>query len=164
MIRSIALGATLIAIVWQPAMAATCEDLGYERWLRGSSAANSINSSLSGNRIEAIAADGSGEEWNEDHCANGNLFKVGAGPLDPVDPRAFRGVWSLVGNNDNSVRYRYTVGGDLTYRWRVYRDDDGSTVNGTNALCWQQRPNEGGQAIATAPAPSEIPSGLPCSP
>lgn len=48
-------------------------------------------------------------ESKEDHCSNGNLFKVGNPAKPVIDPRAYRGTWSVSG--PGQVTYNYTVGG-----------------------------------------------------
>lgn len=77
----------------------------------------------------------------EDHCSNGNLFKVGNPAKPIVDPRAFRGTWSSP--EPGRVTYHYTVGGNTSYTFALYQDDSGN-------LCWQ---NPNGQIQATAAKP-----------
>ncbi len=95
------------------------------------------SSDISGKQILATAPP-VGEQWNEDHCASLDLYKVGDGTA--VDPYAYRGTWSITGN---AVTYNYTVGGNSTYIWNLWKD-----VNGN--LCWDDSTN----IIATAPAPA----------
>lgn len=108
-----------------------------------------ITDTLSNMRI--VATSPGGEEWKEDHCASGALYKVGAGT--PVDPRAFRGTWSVAATR--AVRYDYTVGGSASYRWSLWKNDAGG-------LCWSEesRPYN---MIATSPPPVPIPGGSECS-
>ena len=73
-------------ILSMPATAA-CTDDGFTNRLNQAQIRTALNN-------KRILATGGGEEWNEDHCSNGNLFKVGVSPDDPVDPRAYRGTWS----------------------------------------------------------------------
>lgn len=76
-----------------------------------------IQGALGGKRINAVSP--GGEDWKEDHCAGGDLYKVGAGTT--VDPRVKRGVWSIVGTgNDRSVQYAYT--GGSTYVWTLWQN------------------------------------------
>ena len=99
----------------------------------------------------AVAPGVGGEEWNEDHCAGGALYKVGDGSV--VDPRAFRGTWAVGSGNPALVTYIYTVGGSSTYEWTLWRNDVGG-------LCWE---GAGSTIIATAPAPVPGSAGTPCS-
>ncbi|MDY0013845.1 MAG: hypothetical protein RBS40_13250 [Rhodocyclaceae bacterium] len=83
-----------------------------------------IGTALSGKRINAVAP--GGEDWKEDHCAGGDLYKVGGGTA--VDPRVKRGTWSIVGTGVNAtVRYAYTDGS--TYTWSMYQ------TSGTTYFC-----------------------------
>ena len=93
---------------------------------------------MSGTRVEAVAPDG--EEWNEDHCSSGDLYKLGDGTT--VDPYAYRGTWVPSGFK---VTYNYTVGGNSTYTWTLWEDTT------TNRICWEDE--SGSPIIATAPAP-----------
>ena len=102
-----------------------------------------------------IIASGGGEEWNEDHCANGTLYKVGTedGPpkhpeRDSVDPRAPIGSWSTAGDN---ITYNYGTGGSYTFE--LWRDTcTGGTCTGTYYYC-----DTGGSIVATISAgPSPI--------
>jgi hypothetical protein len=89
----LSVGATLLMGASASVSAATCAESGYTQSL-DSDTTPTLNEALNGKRINATAPDG--EEWNEDHCPNGALYKVAAPPAqDPkgVDPRAFRGVW-----------------------------------------------------------------------
>ena len=102
---------------------------------------------LSGQRITAI---GNGEEWREDHCTNGTLYKVGTGPQDPnspsVDPRTPKGSW---GTNGLAITYSYDNSGP--YSFELWRNNVGA---GTYYLC-------GSEVAATITAgPSTIPD--PC--
>ena len=125
---------------------AACTDDGYSSRLNQ----GQIRTALNNKRILAM---GGGEEWNEDHCSNGNLFKVGVSDDDPVDPRAYRGTWGTSGSGQNAeVTYNYTVGGSSSYSWSLWED-------GTGGLCWE---GAGGNVVATAPAPGPL-SGS-CSP
>lgn len=81
-----------------------------------------INGALSGKRINAVSP--AGEDWKEDHCAGGALWKVGDGSA--VDPRARRGTWSIAGTgNDRAVQYVYT-GAPAQPAWTLYQN--GSTL------------------------------------
>jgi hypothetical protein len=117
--------------------AATCSDNGYTTRLM-TTGGNTIADVLNGKRILAM---GGGEEWNEDHCANGNLFKVGVSADDPVDPRAYRGIWGVSGTGaaNSMVTYNYMVGGSSSFSWQLWQNDAGG-------LCWG---NPGGDVIAT---------------
>jgi len=91
-----------------------------------------IRTLLSGKRVSAIAP--SSETWNEDHCpvagaTPGNLYKVGDGT--PVDPRALRGSWRVLGTNnqnDSSVEYTYTGSPNLVYAWQMRKTTGQSTT------------------------------------
>jgi len=89
-----------------------------------------INGALGGKRINAVSP--AGEDWKEDHCAAGALYKVGDGTA--VDPRVRRGTWSITGGGNNrSVQYAYT--GGQTYTWTLYQN--GATLyfcNGTTEI------------------------------
>lgn len=134
------IGMFLLMGIASNAVAVTCSDQGYTA-LNNAQA----NAALSGKRVLAVAPD---EQWNEDHCADGALFKVGDG--SPVDPRAFRGTWTVQpGPPPVSVTYDYTVGGSSNYTWELWGNN--------GSLCWEG----GGAIIATAPAPGS--AGTPCN-
>ena len=119
---------------------AACTDDGYTNRLTQGEMRSALNNKW-------ILATGGGEEWNEDHCSNGNLFKVGVSPDDPVDPRAYRGTWGVSGTGSNAlVNYNYTVGGSSSFSWSLWE-------NGSGGLCWE---GSGGNVIATAPAPGPL--------
>jgi hypothetical protein len=65
-----------------------------------------IHSALDDKMIHAQAPAPSGEDWKEDHCSNGKLFKVGAGTA--VDPRALKGTWTVTADPGAKVEYNYT--------------------------------------------------------
>lgn len=99
---------------------------------------------LSGKRI--VTDDG---QSKEDHCSNGNLFKVGNPAKPVIDPRAFRGTWSpsaAPSGSAGQVTYSYTVGGSNTYTFSLYQNVSG-------ALCWQ---DSGGNVVATASSPTSF--------
>lgn len=131
-------------------VAAACSDSGYTTQLR-STGGNTIQDALNDKRILTT-----GGEWNEDHCSNGALYKVGI-PDDPVDPRAYRGMWSVSGNGaDSVVNYNYTVGGNSSFSWSLWKNDEGG-------LCWEAL-GSGGAIIATtatAPGPLSGPCAIP---
>jgi hypothetical protein len=78
-----------------------------------------IQGALGGKRINAVSP--GGEDWKEDHCSGGDLYKVGNGSA--VDPRAKRGTWSIVGTgNDRSVRYAYTGDANSPYTWTLWQN------------------------------------------
>ena len=129
----------LTGIVSMPATA-TCADDGYTNRLSQGAIRGALNN-------KRILATGGGEQWNEDHCSNRNLFKVGVSDDDPVDPRAYRGTWDISGTGSNAeVTYNYTVGGSSSYSWSLWE-------NGSGGLCWE---GSGGNVIATAPAPGSL--------
>ena len=71
------------------------------------------NTVLDGMRVIAVAGSG-GEEWKEDHCLGGDLYKVGTTDGPPkhperpsVDPYAKVGTWSGAGG---VLNYIYTGG------------------------------------------------------
>jgi hypothetical protein len=89
-----------------------------------------VSSALSGRRVIAVGP--GGEEWNEDHCPGGNLYKVG-NPAQPIkDPRALRGTWS---QSDDLVVYNYTVTGTSSYSWSLF-DTGADHGGGIPVLCW----------------------------
>ena len=86
-------------------------------------------SSIQGKGIDAHSPGSPPEEWKEDHCAGGNLYKVGDGSLPgsgSVDPRVLRGTWTFYAGG--YVRYNYGPTSD--YVWKVYSNDSGG-------LCWE---------------------------
>lgn len=94
---------------------------------------------LSGKRIIAEAP---GEEWKEDHCTNGELYKVGAGTS--VDPRKKIGTWSIdIANSPAQATYTYD--GGSSYSFSLY-------TNGSEGLCWE---DGGGQVAAETVAPPQ---------
>lgn len=121
-----------------------------------------IESRLDDRRV--LATSPTGEEWHQDHCSNGNLFKVGTTQSPPkypgqpsVDPRALRGDWETDGTGANAlVRYNYTVGGNLTFAWSLWSSTNGNTPG---PLCWE---DSSGVVIATAPTPTAF--GDTCDP
>jgi hypothetical protein len=123
--------------------AAACSDSRYSTQLT-SAGANTIQDALNDKRILAT---GGGEEWNEDHCSNGALYKVGVSADDPVDPRAYRGMWGTSGMDANSmVTYNYTVGGSSSFSWTLWQNTT------TGGLCWE----DSGNIIATASEPEPL--------
>jgi hypothetical protein len=141
--HSIALAIIFLMIIGGGPARAACSDSGYSTQLM-STGGNTIQSALNGKRILAT---GGGEEWREDHCASGALYKVEASANDPVDPYAYRGQWSVSGQGSNSkVNYNYSVGGSSNFSWALWQ-------NASGGLCWENS----GNIIATAPAPG--PSG-----
>lgn len=99
----------------------SCSDAGY------TTPVGDPASVLNDKRI--ITYDG---ESKEDHCSNGNLFKVGNPAKPVIDPRAYRGTWSAAPavSGPGQVTYNYTVGGSHSYTFSLYRND-------TGGLCWQ---------------------------
>lgn len=104
-------------------------------------------SALSGNGILAKSpttidpTTGQLEVWKEDHCANGNLFKLGDGTA--VDPRAYRGTWTDNGNG--TVTYDYGSPA-TTYTWKLYAYKKGGFAAG---LCWEDTGTNPATTIAT---------------
>jgi hypothetical protein len=88
---------------------AQCSNAGGYQKLNGSQ----ITTALSGMRLVAV---GPSDDWKEDHCPTGTLYKVGDGT--PVDPRALRGSWQVVGDQ---IRYSYTGDSGSPYTWDVWR-------------------------------------------
>ena len=141
--HSIAIVVSLMTGIMSMPATATCADDGYTNRLNS----GQTQTALRGKRILAT---GGGEQWNEDHCSNGDLYKVGVSD-DPVDPYAFRGKWGVSGSAQAAVvTYNYTVGGSSTYSWSLWENE-------LRGLCWE---GSGGNVIATAPAPR---SAGPCS-
>jgi hypothetical protein len=137
-------GAILLAGFAVDASAGGCSEAGYTNRLDQTQ----IPDALSGKRIFATGS----EEWKEDHCANGNLYKVGAGTA--VDPRAYRGKWAIIGtDNDAQVKYTYTVGGTSEFIWSLWSNSSG-------ALCWEGA----GAVIATTALPPSSFGSLSCTP
>jgi hypothetical protein len=95
------------------------------------------SSVLGGQRITAV---GGGEEWKEDHCPGGTLYKVGTTDGPPkhperpsVDPRAPKGSWS---SNGSVITYNYENSGPFNFEiWQdtagIYFFCDGSAVVAT---------------------------------
>lgn len=133
---------------------ASCSDEGFGNRLNQ----NQIENRLSDKRVLAISP--SGEEWHQDHCDNGNLFKVGTTASPPkypgrpsVDPRAYRGTWETSGSGANAlVRYNYTVGGNLSFDWSLWSDTAGNTLG---RLCWQN-PDTSAVVATTDSAPAGL--------
>jgi hypothetical protein len=138
-------------------LAETCRDRGFDQRLKDdvSDTDRHITTQLSGKKIDATASDG--ENWKEIHCGgggatSGDLYKVGLGPGDPVDPTAFVGKWNVT-SNQRAVRYRYGPGPSgftVTagpYRWRVFRNTS------TNNLCWQETSANGNWVAETSTPP-----------
>jgi len=133
--------AVLLAGICGDAMAG-CDADGFGQLLNTTT---QINNNLSNKRIDATSP--GGENWKEDHCPGGNLYKVGDGT--PVDPRVLTGSWTLVdttpGGSPNTgwaVRYNYGTGG--VYTWKLYRRSSGNP----RGLCWE---DAAGTTIAIDP-------------
>lgn len=117
---------------------------------------------LDGKRVEAKApasAPSPDEEWNEDHCSSGALYKVGVSVNDPVDPRAYRGIWGIftVGsppNETSAIQYVYSQ--PNTFFWSLWKNSAGD-------LCWERVSDFRAIAVDPAPLPGPIDSGLDCS-
>ena len=112
------------------AIAGGCSDAGYKSPLNGNS--------LSDKRVEAVAP--GGEEWNEDHCSSGELYKLGDGT--PVDPYALRGNWT---SSLKTVTYNYTGDSGSPYLWTLWQNNASA-----KSICWE---DSSGGIIATAPEP-----------
>ena len=111
---------------------------------------DSIGDKLSGKRIIATAHGGD-EEWKEDHCSTGALYKVGAGTA--VDPRKKVGTWGTETDSGHGVVvYDYET---TDYEFKLYENDEG-------ALCWESK--TGDIVVATTVSePEDIPDGSACS-
>lgn len=152
------LAGLVVSGIQSVAVAGACLDAGYNQ---GPLTVAQINNQLSGRQVLAMAP--GGEEWNEDHCDSGALYKVGTTEGPPkhpdrpsVDPRAFRGTWTArAGGETNPPRitYQYTVGGSSTFTWTLWRN----TSN--NDLCWEDL--AGTPIVATGAKPT-TPAGSPC--
>jgi hypothetical protein len=96
-----------------------------------------IESQLNNTSITAVAPNN--EDWKEDHCSGGDLYKVGTTESPPkypggpsVDPRALRGTWAaenLGSNRGAAITYSYyadpahsTAIGYISGPFRVYLD------------------------------------------
>jgi len=114
----------LLAGVAVGASAASCSGTGTR--LNGAE----IGTALGGKRIDATAVvvgtDGKFENWKEDHCSGGELWKVGAGTT--IDPRVKTGSWAVVGSGTDS-RVQYNYDGGSTYEWGLWQQTGGG-------LCW----------------------------
>ena len=88
-----------------------------------------------------------GENWKEDHCRLGQLFKVGDGSA--VDPRVQTGTW--IGQRGGIVHYNY---GDPAgpYEWKLY--STGSSVG--DSVCWENPDTGAVVAIGTLKALSGL--------
>ena len=154
------LGWVIAGVAVNPSLAPTlgCALAGFSTQLTNQVPLPNISDTLAGMRIEATAPPGppTGEEWNEDHCAGGDLYKVGNTTGTPseqaVDPRVIRGTWTTFGTDENSVvRYNYT-GIGTPYDWTLWTD-------GSGGLCWEDSSNN---VVATDPAPIGA-AGTPCN-
>lgn len=104
--------------------------------------ANKIRDELSGWSITAV---GDGDEWKEDHCANGSLYKVGDPDNQAVDPRAKKGTWSIdeiQGKGNAVVTYLYRSGDKTAgpYSFQVHQAKNGGPLY----FC-----DESGRVVAT---------------
>ena len=142
-------GMALVLVAAPGIVGASCAGDGYTIRLNQTQ----IEDRLGGNRV--LATSPGGEEWNQDHCSNFSLFKVGTTASPPkypgrpsVDPRAYRGTWGITGTGNNAlVQYNYTVGGNSgPFEWSLWSKTPG---NNSGELCWE----EDGSVIATAPVP-----------
>lgn len=85
---------------------------------------------LNGKRIYAGNAPPGGtitEDWKEDHCSGGDLFKQGLGVGHPVDPYKKIGTWT--DNGDGTITYDYGSPA-TTFTWKLY-------VRKGGGLCWE---------------------------
>lgn len=97
---------------------------------------------LDGQRIyaqDAVPGEVANEEWFEDHCSGGALFKVAAGVGDPVDPYKEIGTWT--DNQDGTITYDYGSPA-TTYTWKLY-------VRKGGGLCWEDTDANPPSVIAT---------------
>ena len=110
---------------------------------------------LGGQRITAV---GSGDDWEEDHCTNGTLYKVGTTESPPkypgadsVDPRRPIGSWSPAGDN---ITYDYGSGGSYTFElWQTNcTGATPDTCSGTYYFC-----NGSSEVARITNGPSPIP-------
>lgn len=104
--------------------------------------ANKIERELSGWSITAV---GDGNEWKEDHCANGSLYKVGNPDKPKVDPRAKKGTWSIdeiEGRGNAVVTYLYKSGDNTSgpYSFQIHQAKNGGPLY----FC-----DESGRVVAT---------------
>jgi hypothetical protein len=114
---------------------------------------------MSGKRVYAA---GSGDDWKEDHCAAGALYKVGD-PQNPVDPRVNEGTWSATeeyieedGVFRGGITYNYT-GSTTTYPF--YLNVDNTTTPTTVYFCNPVTDEQ----IAASTYLSAMPGGLDCN-
>lgn len=116
--RSLALVGLLLAFGVASEVMAGCGTVAGDNRL---SNLGGIQGALSGKRINAVSPGPGGEDWKEDHCPGGDLYKVGDGSA--VDPRVKRGTWSIFGTgNDRSVRYVYTGDANSPYTWTLWQN------------------------------------------
>lgn len=134
------------------ALAATCNQLnsGYQAV---SQASNNIRNA----RIQAQATTKIDpwtqqlEVWNEDHCSNGQLFKVGDPAKPNIDPRKAIGSWGGAGGPRGAgPEVFYTYAGDQTYTWKLYKIGRVGSLDLPQVgeqFCWE--------TIASTTAPAE---------
>ncbi|WP_152485961.1 hypothetical protein [Methylohalobius crimeensis] len=110
----------LLSLVSSAAMATSCTGQPMSE--------TEILNTLNSRSIVAINLD-TGEEWKEEHCPNGKLYKVGDPKNLAVDPRALKGSWSTSSININStssiglVSYTYDSQNPLTYTFTMFKDN-----------------------------------------
>jgi len=144
--RALCIVAAVTAAVFaQGASADGCTTLGYSG---GPLASAGIVAALSGKRVQAS---GGTEDWNEDHCVGGDLYRVGDGTA--VDPRVKEGTWTSA---SNTATYNYT--GGSSYGWSLYQDVTNFPLA---PLCWEQ--TSGGGAIVTVTGKTTGSAGSPCN-
>jgi hypothetical protein len=99
-----------------PAWGATCVSNGYSSQYSESQ----IDGALTGNSVDADNPT-SGENWKEDHCTGGDLFKVGAGT--PGDPYRKVGEYQISSDGSDTISYTYT--GLSPYTFTVWSNGTG---------------------------------------
>jgi hypothetical protein len=79
-----------------------------------------LASTLSGN---VFSGSKDTEQWQEVHCANGQLWELAKGSSDPVDPTHQVGSWSTSAADGGTVTHSYT--GGPSYTWTLHTTSEG---------------------------------------
>lgn len=96
-------------------------------------AACEANTRVSGGNLASTLSDNvfsgskGAEQWQEVHCANGQLWELAKGPNDTVDPTHQVGTWSTAAADGGKVTHSYS--GGSSYDWTLH------TTAGGYAFC-----------------------------
>lgn len=95
----------------------------------GASLANTLNGKV-------FSGSKGADQWQEVHCANGELWELAEGASDPVDPTHEVGTWSTSTSGGGTVTHSYS--GGSSYIWTLHTTASGyafcTGVGGSEAV------------------------------